>query len=304
MIPARGNLCRTVPTTETRVVTSPSRAYLFGYATRTRRIIWRWIVTESAQDAQSALDRLDLVFDAMEEYGFLTLTEIVKVTGIPRSTAHRLLTRMVEKRWLLRVGARYELGVRLFELGSEAVRNHWFHRIAYPRLNDLQRSTGYVVHMAYLDGTDVVYWEKVGASEFASTLATRIGARRPAYRTALGKILLASEPRELLDSDAFASLKPGTPLTITSTDTLRAQVAKAHEEGLAYDRGESLVGIGCIAAPVLAGQANTSDGHTTTAAISVCAPVDKLNRGVAAAVRATAADISRTAGPNPMTDRG
>ncbi len=261
-------------------------------------------MTESSQEAPSALDRLDLIFDAMEQYGFLTLSEIVRVTGIPRSTAHRLLSRMVEKRWLLRVGARYELGVRIFELGSEAVRNHWFHRIAYPRLNELHSNTGYVVHLAYLDGVDVVYWEKVGTGKFASALATRIGARRPAYRTALGKVLLASEPPAILDSAPLQNLKPGTPLTLTSPDALRAEVDRARVEGLAYDRGESLVGVGCIAAPVLAGQADTSDGHTTTAAISVCAPVDKLSRGVAAAVRAAAADISRSAGVNPMSDRG
>ena len=39
----------------------------------------------------------------------------------------------------------------------------------------------------------------------------------------------------------------------------------------------------------------------TTAAISVCAPVDKLNRMVAAAVRTTAADITRAARLNPMS---
>ncbi|WP_024796889.1 IclR family transcriptional regulator [Tomitella biformata] len=257
-------------------------------------------MTEPAQDAQSTLDRVDLIFDALEEHGFLTLSEVVRITDIPRSTAHRLLSRMVQKRWLLRVGTRYELGVRIFELGSEGVRNHWFHRIAYPRLNELQLRTGYVVHMAYLDGADAVYWERIGSSPFGSALTTRIGARRPAHRTALGKVLLAAEPPELLDSAAFANLKPGTPLTVTDRDALRVEIARVRAEGIAYDRGESLVGIGCIAAPVLAGRASTSDGHTTTAAISVCAPVDKLHRAIAAAVREVAADITRTAGRNPM----
>lgn len=253
-------------------------------------------------DPTSSLDRVDLILDTLSANGFLTLSEVVRATGISRSTAHRLLSRMVEKRWLLRIGTRYELGVRLFELGSEAVRNHWFHRIAYPRLNELARVSGAVVHMAYLDGTDAVYWEKIGASAFSTQLTTRIGARRPAYRTALGKVLLAAEPPELLDSAAFDVLAPVTARTLTSREALRTEIDRARSEGIAHDRGESLPGIGCIAAPVLAGQANTSDGHTTTAAISVCAPLERLTRTVAAAVRATAADISRTAGPNPMFD--
>lgn len=261
-------------------------------------------MTEQEPESPSILDRVDLIFDTLSAHGFLTLSEIVAATGLSRSTAHRLLSRMVEKRWLLRIGTRYELGVRLFELGSEAVRNHWFHRIAYPRLNDLARQTGAVVHMAYLDGADAVYWERIGAGTFSGQLATRIGARRPAYRTALGKVLLAAEPPAVLDSGAFAELKPVTGRTLTSLDALRAEVERARADGIAHDRGESLAGIGCIAAPVQAGTASTSDGHTTTAAISVCAPLERLNRTVAAAVRATAADISRTAGPNPMFEPG
>lgn len=251
-------------------------------------------------DTPSTLDRVELILGALEENGFLTLSEIVQVTGLSRSTAHRLLSRMVQMRWLLRVGTRYELGVRMFELGSESLRNHWFHRIAYPRLTELQSRVGNVVHMAYLDGPDVVYWERIGTGRFAAKLTTRIGGRRPAYRTALGKVLLAAEPPELLDSEDFANLKPGTPQTLTSTDALRAEVRKARSEGVAYDRGESLVGVGCVSAPVQAGTANTSDGQTTTAAISICAPLGTLGRQAITELRATATDISRTASPNPM----
>lgn len=256
---------------------------------------------DGPQDALSSLDRVDLIFRALEEHGFLTLTQLINITGLSRSTTHRLLTRLVQMRWLLRVGTRYELGVRLFELGSEAVRGHWFHRLAYPRLGELQQKTGYVVHLAYLDGGDAVYWEKIGSGVFGSTLTTRIGARRPAYRTALGKVLLAAEPPEFLDSPAFDHLTATTPLTLTSREALAAEVEQARSEGLGFDRGESLAGIGCIAAAVIAGQASTSDGHTTTAAISVCAPVDKLNRMIAAEVRSTAADIARAARLNPMS---
>lgn len=248
----------------------------------------------------SILDRAELIYDALAMNGYLTLSEIIAITGIPRSSAHRLLGKMVQLRWLLRVGDSYELGVRLFELGSEGLRTHWFHRIAYPRLCELQKRTGVVVHMAYLDGDQAVFWEKLGTGGFGAELPTRIGGRWPAHTVALGKVLLAAEPDELLDGPAFRDLKPSTPATITDPAALRAEIARVRSDGVAFDRGESLRGVGCIAAPVHAGDANTSDGRTTTAAISVCAPLNQIDRRFVALLRTSAAEISRTAGLNPM----
>lgn len=248
----------------------------------------------------SQLDRVERILDAVQVEGYLTLTQLVSATGIPRSSAHRLLERMVKLRWLLRVGDCYELGVRMFELGSEAVRNHWFHRIALPHLSELQQRTKFIVHLAYLDGADVVYWEKLAGS-LGVRVPTRIGGHQPAYRTALGKALLATEPDSYLDSPAFDAMKASTPNTITTRDRLFREIRQVREEGIAFDHGEGLVGIGCVSASVNAGNANTSDGHTTTAAVSICGPLDQLDRRLPAGVRATAGEISRAAGLNPMT---
>lgn len=248
----------------------------------------------------STLDRVDLIFGALQENGYLTLSEVVEQTGIPRSSAHRLLTRMVRMRWLLRVGSSYELGVRLFGLGTEGVRNHWFHRIAYPRLRDLHTRTGYVIHLAYLDGTDAVVWDKLGGGSFGAAVPTRIGTRRPAHQCAVGKVLLAAESDEFLDG--IRHLAPATARTITDPDALQGEIDQARERRFAVDRAESFNGVGCIATTVLAGMADTSDGHSTTAAISICAPVGRIDHRLLTPLLGTAADITRTASPNPMAE--
>lgn len=249
---------------------------------------------------ENTLDRVDLIFGALQEHGYLTLSEIVAQTGIPRSSAHRLLTRMVRMRWLLRVGSSYELGVRLFGLGTEGVRNHWFHRIAYPRLRELHTRTGYVVHLAYLDGTDAMIWDKLGGGAFGAAVPTRIGTRLPAHRCAVGKALLSAESDEFVHG--IRHLPPATARTITDPDVLQSEVAAAREKRFAVDRAESFSGVGCLATTVQAGMADTSDGHTTTAAISICAPVGRIDQRLLPPLLATAADITRTAGPNPMVE--
>lgn len=250
--------------------------------------------------SENALERVDLIFDVLQRQGYLTLAEIVKETGIPRSSAHRLLTRMVRMRWLLRVGTSYELGVRLFTLGTEGIRNHWFHKIAYPRLRELHTRTGYVVHLAYLDGTDIVIWDKIGGGAFGIAVPTRIGSRIPAHQCALGKVLLASESDEFVQG--ISELPAATQRTVTDLDKLREELETVRERRYAIELAENVSGVGCIATLVQAGVADTSDGRTTTAAISICGPVSRIGKEFLPPLLEMAASITRAVGPNPMVD--
>ncbi len=130
----------------------------------------------------AVIDRISLVLDAFDGPGRLTLAQIVRRTGLPRSSAHRMLDRLVQLRWLRRSGRDYELGMRLVELGSLAVHQDRLVRAAAPLLGELHRATGLVVHLAVLDGPDVVYLEKIGDPTNAGL--PRVGGRQPAHCTA------------------------------------------------------------------------------------------------------------------------
>lgn len=143
-----------------------------------------------AETPTAVIDRISLVLDAFDGPGRLTLAQIVRRTGLPRSSAHRMLERLVQLRWLRRSGRDYELGMRLVELGSLAVHQDRLVRAATPLLVELHRATGLVVHLAVLDGPDVVYLEKVG-DRLNSVIPSRVGGRQPAHCTAVGKAILA-----------------------------------------------------------------------------------------------------------------
>ena len=134
------------------------------------------VATAQPTTPSAVIDRISLVLDAFDGPGRLTLAQIVRRTGLPRSSAHRMLERLVQLRWLRRSGRDYELGMRLVELGSLAVHQDRLVRAASPLLGELHRATGLVVHLAVLDGPDVVYLEKIGEPTNAA-IPTRVGGR-------------------------------------------------------------------------------------------------------------------------------
>ncbi|MBV9089144.1 MAG: IclR family transcriptional regulator [Mycobacteriaceae bacterium] len=236
----------------------------------------------------AVIDRVSLVLDAFDGPGRLTLAQVVRRTGLPRSSAHRMLDRLVQLRWLRRNGRDYELGMRLVELGSLAVHQDRLHRAATPLLHELHRSTGLVVHLAVLDGTDVVYLDKVG-DRMTAAIPTRVGGRQPAHCAAVGKAILAYAEQPQVDLTASK-----TRYSIGSRAQLTAELAKARAHGVAFDREESLAGFGCVAAPI-------GGPGEAVAAVSVCGPMNRMmfDHRLVAPVRMTAMGIWRNVEDGP-----
>lgn len=235
----------------------------------------------------AVIDRIALVLDAFDGPGRLTLAQIVRRTGLPRSSAHRMLERLVQLRWLRRSGRDYELGMRLVELGSLAVHQDRLVRAASPLLGELHRATGLVIHLAVLDGPDVVYLEKIGDQR----IPTRVGGRQPAHCTAVGKAILAyGDPGAEVDLRARK-----TKYSIANSSQLAIELAKVRAHGIAFEREESLLGFGCVAAPI------GSPGEAV-ASVSVCGPMTRMmfDQRLAGPVRMTAMAIWRNVEDGPQ----
>jgi DNA-binding IclR family transcriptional regulator len=245
-------------------------------------------VEKAGETPSAVIDRISLVLDSFDGPGRLTLAQIVRRTGLPRSSAHRMLERLVALRWLRRDGRDYELGMRLVELGSLALHQDRIHRAAIPLLRDLHRATGLVVHLAVLDGSDVVYLEKIG-DQMGAAIPTRVGGRQPAHCTAVGKAILADN-----DTTSVDLSNRRTRFSIATASALAAELDKVRAHGVAFEREESLPGFGCVAAAI--GPA----GHAV-AAVSVCGPMNRMafDNRLVAPVRMTAMGIWRSADDGP-----
>ena len=225
----------------------------------------------------------------------LSLSELAARTGIPRATAFRLLSTLEAARFVTKAGGEYQLGLKCFMLGNVVAADLDLREIARPHLVALRDVTRETTQIAILDHWQVVYLERVPSPQPVGIMRARTGAILPAYCTALGKTLLAYEPREVVAAWAatqtFAAL---TPHTITSARRLLKELRATRERGYGIDEQERELGVRCVAAPV-----RNHEGRIV-AAISVAGPTERLPRTlvdsdvattVVAAARAISMDL-------------
>lgn len=225
------------------------------------------------RDPRTAVDKAMALLNAFGDEAHLGVgvSELARRAGLSKSTAFRLLTTLEENHAVERAGNAYRLGQMIQELGhtNESEFQGRIRDALTPFLADLYEMTRQTVHLAVLHGSDVVYLNKLYGHLHVRS-PSRIGGRAPAYCTAVGKILLAHSPGGL-DDVISAGLRRWTPHTITDPTALRTEIATVKRRQLAYDREEIMLGLNCIAAPVM------NRKGQPVAALSISGPVNKFN---------------------------
>jgi IclR family KDG regulon transcriptional repressor len=213
-----------------------------------------------------ALDILELFLD----HPPLSAREIAEGLGLPRTTVHELLVTLVARSYLIAVPgqpARFRLGMPVFQLGAAFAGQLDLVREAQDVARDVAAACHEAVHVAVLDGTDVIYLVKVDSTH-PVRMVSAVGRRLPAHCTAVGKALLSGLDPADVDARLPGGDLPGmTPDSITDVDRLRAELDRVRAGGVAIDDGESDSAVRCVGAPVR--------DHTGTivAAMSVSAPI-------------------------------
>ncbi|MDO9415659.1 IclR family transcriptional regulator [Pararhizobium sp.] len=215
-----------------------------------------------------AMALLDLVAAADAPLRFV---EILALTQQPRGTVHRQLSHLVEEGLLaLREDLRYEPGIRLLTLASNAWSRNQFRAVAEPHLKRLQEQTGETIHLGILRGLEVIYLDKVEGRQ-AIRMHSQIGNASPVYCTGVGKAALSVlDEGKLLEVMGQLIFHPYTPSTHRSVRSLMEDIVHIKKRGYAFDREEHERGICCVAAPV------HSRHHGIVAGISVTGPVHRL----------------------------
>jgi IclR family KDG regulon transcriptional repressor len=182
----------------------------------------------------------------------LGITELSRQLGLGKSTVHRLVTTLTAERLLERgsTPGRYRLGLVLYELGSRVTEHVDLHQAALPALATLRHETGEMVHVAVLDGLEVVYVERLESHNLLPVFR-QVGHRLPAYTTSSGKILLAAlPPGELTRRLADWHPRAVTPWTITDKNRLLTELAAVAKRGWAQNQEEGHLGIVSVGAPI------------------------------------------------------
>ncbi|MFF0543190.1 IclR family transcriptional regulator [Nocardia thailandica] len=259
---------------------------------------------EPVRDDRAAIDKaisLLAAFDHRSSTG-IGVSELARRAQLNKSTAFRVLALLERNDVVERVGTAYRLGSRLHRLGQAAYtpENEHIRDLLLPYLTDLYESTHHTVHMAALQGTEVVYLAKLyGYRSVAAP--SRIGGRLPAHATAVGKAMLAYDAIAA-DGTRAAPLAALTEWTITDVARLDDQLIEIRRRGIALDNQESRAGVTCMAAPIL-----DRRGYPL-AALSIAAPAGQLDVAVlesrlrricTAAAQALTTRDRRSASPRP-----
>ncbi|EGD56274.1 IclR family transcriptional regulator [Gordonia neofelifaecis] len=228
------------------------------------------------------LTRASMVLeDMLSQDGRATsAAEITRRTGIPKSSVHRLLEQLLTLGWIVREGNLYRLGAQMYDFGISAARGDQAMAHAWPVLQDLAAHTRCVSYLGGLRGSKVAILQKaVGPNRRAPQFA--VGARVPALRTSIGKVLVSAFP------DAPESLAARAEAT-SDRLRLRNELAHAQETGIAFGFDEAKPGLGCIASAIRV------HGQPIDVAIAVSGPAGAVrDRNVQQALRAAAAAIGR-----------
>nr|WP_211178196.1 IclR family transcriptional regulator [Pseudonocardia acidicola] len=221
----------------------------------------------------------------------LTLTEISRRSELPLTTTHRLVGELAAWGALERdEDGRYGIGLRLWEVGALAPRSLGLRESAMPFLEDLYEVTRENVQLAVLDGTEVVYVERL-SGRAAVNVITRVGMRLPLHATGVGLVLLAHADAELQERVLAAPLRRYTDKTICSADELRRVLADVRRTGVAISDGQIELVALSVAAPVRGASGDV------VAALSVVVPATGTNPlAYVPVVRAAARGISRVLG--------
>lgn len=197
-----------------------------------------------------ALDVLELFLDGD---GTLSAPEVTRKLQLPRTTVHELLTTLAARSYLVTVPGRpgrYRLGVRTYQLGSRYAEQLDLAAEGQQVARQVAETCGETVHVAILEGTDVIYIAKVDSTH-AVRMVSAAGRKLPAHCTSVGKMLLAALPERELDARLDGLELTGmTPNSITDEGELRAALASVRERGIALEHRESNPDVSCVAAPV------------------------------------------------------
>ena len=229
--------------------------------------------TASALNGPQVVDRVVDILEAFLWLGpQLGVSELSRALGLKKATTHRLLASLRRRDFVAQdpVSRRYRLGVKLWELGSQATSQvAWLDR-AKPFLQELTDQTGETTHLAVLDDGEVLYVDKVESTR-SLRMPSQVGRRLPAHCTGVGKALLAHLPSvDVASIIARRGMASFTDRTMTDLRALQADLTEVRRVGYSIDDGEIEDGLRCIGAPV------RDHSGRVVAAVSIAGPASRL----------------------------
>ncbi len=201
----------------------------------------------------------------------LGLADLAGQVAMPKPTVYRILATLESRGYLDRQGAgNYRVARKLFEAPRGSSFEQRLIRAARPAMEDLGAKCKETLNLGVLDGGEVLVIETVESTQ-AVRMTSKIGNRRYAHSTAVGKVLLADLPeRETLRLVRAKGMPTFTPRTIVREQDLIVELERVRTQGYALDNTENEPDGRCIAVPIFDSE------HRVIAALSISGPLPRM----------------------------
>ena len=224
----------------------------------------------------------------------ITLSDIVKKLGAPKSTVFKILYTLEKELIVEKKNDKYFLGSMLIHYGLHTLSRRDLKAVAHPFLVSLMQETGETAHLAIPVGMQTMILDVV-LTAHPIRFSSPVGSLFPMYCTSHGKLFLAFNNHFALEEyTASVPLLKRTENTITSPDTLRNEIELIRNHGYSMDEGEFIDDIRCCAAPVRDNKGRCI-GAVGITATTITFTREKI-KGICKEIKKTAIKISNEMG--------
>lgn len=204
----------------------------------------------------------------------MTVAELSEKVALPKQTVQRMVVELERLGAVQRVipANRIALGSAMHRLAVNTLKSEQVSLITRPVLNQLVGVLEETCNIGVLANGEVVYVDRLECS-WPLRVQFQPGSRVPIHCTAIGKLLLAYQPRSQRHRLITRQpLRRYTDQTITDPDKLDAQLAEIRAKGISVNQEEDCPGLMALAVPI-----RDQRGHVA-AGLAVHAPVTRLTR--------------------------
>lgn len=199
-----------------------------------------------------------------------TVTELTDEVALSKSSIHNYLKTLEHEGYVVREGNTYRIGLRLLDLGGYARHKQRIYQLAKEEVTKLAEETGEMTNLLVEEHGRGIYLHRANGEQAVKS-DSYIGHRVHLHNTALGQAILAHLPEERVDEIINRyGLPKTTENTITDRDVLFDRLERVREEGVAFDDEARLVGLRCVAKPII-----NKEGEVE-GAISISGPTSRF----------------------------
>jgi IclR family transcriptional regulator, acetate operon repressor len=201
-----------------------------------------------------SLSRSLRILEAVAQHQPVTVGELTKIFGLPKSTVQRTLVTLDEAGWLRanrRDTTRWEVGARVLAVRPAALQGSSLFAAARDPMVQLRDKVNETIHLSVPDALQcMVVVDRVDCDHPVRTFHA-IGDTSPLHATATGRAVLAHLPRQDIEELITQGLERFSETTPADPEDLRAELRRIRTDGYAVNRNQYRPGVCAIAAPIL-----------------------------------------------------